>query len=373
MADNGEPVPGSLFIYAPNKIAPVVFAAAYAVSAVGHIWQCLYIHYNSSRLIGLHPLCAVLFTLGYGLREYGAFNYFYTTQNLLIFIFSQVFIYICPPLLELANYHVLGRIFYYVPHCAPLPPGKVLRVFGGLMALVELLNALGVALSANPTSSHTTQELGTYLTITAIAIQLAIIAIFVIMAAIFQRRCSKAGVSHNRTISTPINTLYASMALIFTRCIYRLVQHMGNNTVKLKDVESLRTLSPVLRYEWFFYVFEASLMLINSALWNVWNPARYLPRDYHVYLSLDGRTEVQGEATPDGRSLLEKFASVMTFGIFFRPKKEEAGAFREHGQATPDKRSLLEKAGSVLTLGIFFRPKKGSGALRELEQLPSTS
>lgn len=52
--------------------------------------------YKSFKLMGLHPLCAVLFTLGYALREYGAYNYLYSDQNLIIFILSQVFIYVCP-------------------------------------------------------------------------------------------------------------------------------------------------------------------------------------------------------------------------------------------------------------------------------------
>lgn len=53
-------------------------------------------HYKAFKLVGLQPLCAVLFTAGYALREYGAFNYLYSTQNLIIFILSQVFIYVCP-------------------------------------------------------------------------------------------------------------------------------------------------------------------------------------------------------------------------------------------------------------------------------------
>jgi hypothetical protein len=110
---NISKVPGSLFVYAPNKGAPIFFAVAFAASAVGHIWQCLLVHcssliqklymlsqsisqYKSFKLIGLHPLCAVLFTAGYALREYGAFNYLYSSRNLLIYIMSQVFIYICP-------------------------------------------------------------------------------------------------------------------------------------------------------------------------------------------------------------------------------------------------------------------------------------
>jgi hypothetical protein len=47
-------------------------------------------------LIGLHPVAAVTFTAGYALREYGAFNYLYSSQNLIIYIVSQILIYICP-------------------------------------------------------------------------------------------------------------------------------------------------------------------------------------------------------------------------------------------------------------------------------------
>lgn len=224
------------------------------------------------------------------------------------------------PLLELANYHILGRIFYYVPYFAPLPPGRVLSTFGALMALVETLNALGVALTSNRSSSPSQQSLGGNLIIAALAIQLGIIVIFIILAAMFHWRCAKANV-HAKAVLTPLITLYISMCLILIRCIYRLVEYLGNATVRLDDLESLKALSPILRYEWYFYIFEATLMLINSVLWNVWNPGRYLPRSYHVHLAQDGRTEVEGEVESDTRPLLAKAGSVLTFGLFFRPKR----------------------------------------------------
>lgn len=138
------------------------------------------------------------------------------------------------------------------------------------MGVVELLNSLGVSLSANPSSSHTTQTLGKNLTLAALGIQIAIIIIFLIIAGIFHRRCAKAKI-HAKAMSLLI-TLYISMALILIRCIYRLVEHLGNTAIDLDDPESLRTLSPILRYEWFFYIFEATLMFLNSLLWNIWNP-----------------------------------------------------------------------------------------------------
>lgn len=44
-------------------------------------------------------MCAVMFTVGYALREYGAYNYLYKvddTMPLIIYILSQVFIYVGP-------------------------------------------------------------------------------------------------------------------------------------------------------------------------------------------------------------------------------------------------------------------------------------
>ncbi|KAH3005450.1 hypothetical protein KXV73_000133 [Aspergillus fumigatus] len=282
-------------------------------------------------MIGMHPLCAVLFTVGYAMRAYGADgHYIYnpdSSQNLLVYILSQVFIYICPPLLELANYHVLGRLFYYVPNLAPLPPGKVLAIFGALMALVEALNALGVALNANPTGSQ--QGLGKALILVSLALQLCVVLAFVLTAASFQWRCAKANI-RRRSLPTLLITLDISMGLILVRCIYRLIEHVDNTSVDLGDPEGLRSLSPLLRYEWFFYVFEASLMLLNSFLWNVFNPGRYLPRYPTVYLAADGTTEIEEEEVRNDQHFLVKSAyaavNALTFGLFrlfVRQKDEE--------------------------------------------------
>jgi len=38
---NTNPVPGSVYFYAPNKGAPVFFAFAFAVSGCFHTYQCM--------------------------------------------------------------------------------------------------------------------------------------------------------------------------------------------------------------------------------------------------------------------------------------------------------------------------------------------
>lgn len=58
----------------------------------------MFSYHKAWKILGLHPLCALLFTAGYALREYGAYNYLYEHNNttLIIFVVSQVLIYVCP-------------------------------------------------------------------------------------------------------------------------------------------------------------------------------------------------------------------------------------------------------------------------------------
>lgn len=242
------------------------------------------------------------------------------------------------------------------------------------MAVVEALNSIGVSLSSNPSSSHATQELGSHLTIAALSLQLAAIITFVVLAVVFHLRCYRSKVLV-RAVSTPLNTLYVSMTLIFVRCIYRLVEHLGATTIDLSDLESLKKLSPILRYEWYFYVFEATLMLINSVIWNLWNPGRYLPQNYHVYLARDGRTEVQANVKPDNRSLLLKILSVLTFGLLFRAKATDhrcnerqpgIGHPETQGSHKVDDRPMLHKVTWVLSFGLLFRPRLQRRTTEEL-------
>lgn len=194
-----------------------------------------------------------------------------------------------------------------------------MSLFGALVAIVEALNGLGVAFTSNPSSSPSTQELGSNLTKASLAFQLSVVLSCFILAALFYRGCVKSGI-HNRNIKTSLVVLSFSMFLVLVRCIYRLVEHTGNVRLIIDDLKSMERLTPLLRYEWYFYVFEATAMLLNSAIWNVWHPGRYLPRHHNVYLSVDG-VEMRAEDHSDDRPLLAKAGSLLTFGIFFRQQK----------------------------------------------------
>ncbi|KAJ5584312.1 uncharacterized protein N7459_004112 [Penicillium hispanicum] len=326
MSENGQVVQNSLYIYAPSKVAPIIFTALFAISAIGHVWQCC--HYKSWKMSGLQPFVAVIFTAGYALREVGAFRYTYDgsqEQNLIIYIMNQVLVYIGPPLLELCNYHILGRMFSYIPWLSPFPPGNVLMLFGGLMGLVEAFNGIGVAFTSNPTGNK--QEAGKGLVLASLSIQLCVITSFFVMSTIFLVRCFKANIRNKAIPSLPY-TLYVSMVLILIRSIYRVVQHAGNTTMNLHSQQELESLSPIMRYEWYFLVFEGATMLLNSLLWNVFNAGRFLPQDEKVFLDEDGKTEMYIPSDPNDEvspaQLLRLVMQLLTFGLWglVFPKKE---------------------------------------------------
>ena len=107
-------VDGSYFFYAPNKGAAIFFAIAFLTSGCTHAWQNWWAfiffdplllltiitltthawqrHYHCWMLTVLFPICCLLFTVGFALREYGAFHY----DNLPVYIASICITYASP-------------------------------------------------------------------------------------------------------------------------------------------------------------------------------------------------------------------------------------------------------------------------------------
>lgn len=231
--------------------------------------------------------------------------------------------YVFRPLLELANYHILGRILYYVPYFSPLHIGRVLATFGALSGVVETMNAIGVSYIANPDVKSESREVGHILMKSSLIIQIVVIGLFCALAFTFQRRCRRAGI-RNRKVSGPLLTLHISMSLIAVRYIYRTVEHFGFSATELTfdSDTNIEDLSPIIRHEWYFYVFEAALMLINTWMWNWRHPRRYVPESYNVYLAQDGVTEIEGPGWKDNRPFV--MTLIDPFG-WFESRKRGSG------------------------------------------------
>lgn len=90
-------------------------------------------------MTGLYVFCSLIFIVGFIFRELGAFR----SDDLVIYIVSICLCFAAPPLYELANYYMLGRILYYVPYHSPIHPGRVLTTFAAISIVVETLNGMG--------------------------------------------------------------------------------------------------------------------------------------------------------------------------------------------------------------------------------------
>ena len=86
------------------------------------------------------------------------------------------------------------------------------------------------------------------------------------------------------------------------RTIYRVVEYFDLASLRFSDPDfDPKSMTPLVRYEWFFYVFEAALMLINLVMMNVRHPRKWLPEDSNTYLAVDGSTEKLGPGWKDPR------------------------------------------------------------------------
>jgi hypothetical protein len=90
MAADGHLVPGSVFFYAPNKGAAIFGTIAFAVSTGIHVWQCLKL--QSLAITALIPFASLVYTAGFALRSYGAWNY----GDLNVYLASTILVYVAP-------------------------------------------------------------------------------------------------------------------------------------------------------------------------------------------------------------------------------------------------------------------------------------
>jgi len=179
-------------------------------------------------------------------------------------------------------------------------PGRILTTLGGISAVVETLNGNGVSYWANIKVSHGKQLMGLDFLKASLVVQLVVLVGFISLTGWFHYNCKKKG-PFPKAIRDVIITLYISSVLIGIRALYRTVEYYSVKVFIYKPNMDRSSASPLIKYEAFFWVFEALLMLANSMLWNVRHPLAHLPLDSRVYLAEDGSKEIVGPGYEDLR------------------------------------------------------------------------
>jgi hypothetical protein len=182
-----------------------------------------------------------------------------------------------------ANYFILGRTLYYIPWLSPIHPGRVVITFIALDGMIETLVANGASKMSNTRLSVHVRLTGEDLVKAALILQACTFAVFIGILATWHFRVQKAGLLKQRKeLQYVCSQLYISSALITARCVYRIIKFFQGYT------------GPVYTHETYFYIFDASLMLLNSWLLEFLHPGRFFPQDASPCLAKDGVTEVKG-------------------------------------------------------------------------------
>jgi hypothetical protein len=240
--------------------------------------------HKSWRTTILLPWAALLMISGFAVRLAGAYN----TDNLAYLIASTVLIMSGPPVYALINYFILSRLLYYIPYLAPLHPGRVATTFIGLDGVCEILIGQGAWRMAHSESTDAERQLGADLVTASLCLQAALFGAFGLLAVQFHRRANKAGVL-KQDLRVILYVMYVSATIVTIRCIYRLVEYI------------LGWESSIYQNEIYFWIFEAVIMFLNTALLNMWHPGKRLPPSNSVFLARDGVTERKGPGWGDDR------------------------------------------------------------------------
>ncbi|KAF3921103.1 hypothetical protein AA313_de0208807 [Arthrobotrys entomopaga] len=274
--DFTSPDSKSTFFYCPNEGAAIFFTVAFGLSAITHVVQAFY--YGKKRLCWVISMGAIWETVAFGLRSAA-------TQNPLsdgLGIPSSILIYLSPLLINAFAYMVLGRMVYYYTAEKKVFGVRAVRltvIFVWLDIIAFLVQLTGASMTVPNTDSNATpqdladsaktQNIGFDVYKGGIGFQLFWIVVFSVLAWRFRMRAVMeevrgVGVRRETNWRHLLVVLYITLGMIMIRIIYRLVEFSGGIN------------STLTRHEAFFYVLEATPMVLACITWNVFHPGRYL-------------------------------------------------------------------------------------------------
>jgi hypothetical protein len=155
----------------------------------------------------------------------------------------------------------------------------------------EALIGNGAWRMANSSGTPSSRLVGAHMVTASLCLQATLFGAFGLLAANFHRRASKAGVLKH-DLKVVLRVMYVSASIVTIRCVYRLVEYLSGWD------------SAIYKNEVYFWIFEASIMFINTALLNIFHPGKRLPRSTDVFLARDGITERMGPGWKDDRPWL---------------------------------------------------------------------
>ncbi|KAG8841214.1 hypothetical protein FRC20_005149 [Serendipita sp. 405] len=261
--------------FEPNEPAAIIFIVVFGLLFGAHVWQSW-----RAKILYMWPLifATALEFVGYVLREYCIQNRHEKTP----YILSQVFVIIAPACLAAVLYMLVGRAILYVgPGYAIIRPSWITPIFVTLDIISIATQGIGSGVIFGDTTSLTRLKVGRVILILGLFIQLVAFVVFLLLAIWFDVKTTRSlrdKVLHLRPF---MNAFYTSGALILLRSIYRAIEFLS------LDFSTHPATGYFFNVEWAYYVLDALPIALATLIYNIWYPAKYLPKSKKVAISKD--------------------------------------------------------------------------------------
>ncbi|KAI1626928.1 RTA1 like protein-domain-containing protein [Exophiala viscosa] len=256
------------YSYVPSFAAAIIFCVLFGLAFVINVYQ-LFRH--RAWFWWVMNFAVLMELVGYIARARSIKE----LDGKSIFIVQTVMILVAPAVMAASCYTAFGRVtlwvvpqeYQTVKHLW-VPPRRITPVFVGCDVFSFFIQVVGGSMvaAANSISKANT---GKNVVLVGLALQLVTFGFFVFAAGRLNYKLKtelrNASLPRDRNWEMFLNVINIANLLILVRTLLRLVEF------------AMGTSNYLTNHEWFFYVFDATLMFLVAAIFLVFHPGYYLP------------------------------------------------------------------------------------------------
>ncbi|KAF8817168.1 hypothetical protein BYT27DRAFT_7237618 [Phlegmacium glaucopus] len=258
----------ALYFYNPSFTAAIIFSVVFGILLGVHILQSILYRKKFCWVI---IMGAAWETASFILRILGTRN----QQEVVFAIVSPILFLLAPLWINAFDYMILGRmVYYFLPEreLYHIPATRFSVIFVSLDIVSFLVQATGGVIVSGTNESAHLLKIGQWIYIGGVGVQQLFIVLFLAMVIRFHRRILELEVKGTLWESGKIHwrwllyALYASLALISMRIIYRLIEFTRGITPS----------NPLPFHEVYMYCLDALPMAIALFIMCISHPGRTL-------------------------------------------------------------------------------------------------